>query len=290
MDAKKRLLANPVLSAKQKVEAELFHDNQIDRLFSAMEGRYDQDKNGRLIYDKVRAAVEKILRKATKCVQGHRDLLQLSVPQGIDAEEVKCRIATTNFDLLFENAWKKEFGPPVPSHDARVAPRAGAHDFEGIVHLHGMVHAKTGGRGQMLLSSRDFARYYLRSGVVANYIYDLMRRYTLVLVGYSADDPPMRYLMDAIGEDASLFSDIKKPYAVADRTADASDPDGALAAERWNSKNIRPILFVRRAGDPFAPLWESLHAWANWARQDQAWVPAAINREDRQELRNRIRL
>ena len=69
---------------------------------------------------------------------------------------------------------EEEFGPIVLSHDARVAPCAGAHNFEGIVHLHGMLRAKKGG-GQLLLSSRDFARYYLRSGVVANYIYDLIK-------------------------------------------------------------------------------------------------------------------
>jgi hypothetical protein len=46
--------------------------------------------------------------------------------------------------------------------------------------------------------------------VIGSYIYDLIRRYRLVLIGYSADDPPMRYLMDAIGEDASLFDDMRQ--------------------------------------------------------------------------------
>ena len=205
--ARDRVLADASLSARQKIEGELFYDNQIDRLFSAMEGRFDQDERGRLIYFKVRDAVADVLRRAKKCAQGHRDLLQLSVPRGLGGavEAPQCRIATTNFDLLFEKAWKLEFKTKAVSHDARVAPRAGAHNFEGIVHLHGMLSTSKNVRGQLVLSSRDFARFYLRSGVVANYIYDLMRRYTLVLVGYSADDPPMRYLMDAIGEDASLL-------------------------------------------------------------------------------------
>src|SRR5688572_31544848 len=109
-ELQRRIFADPVLSARQKIEAELFFDNQIDRLFSAMEARFDQDANGRLIYYKVRDAVEVVLRKATKCAPSHRDLLQLSVPQGREGEGAQCRIATTNFDLLFEKAWSLEFG------------------------------------------------------------------------------------------------------------------------------------------------------------------------------------
>jgi hypothetical protein len=75
-----RLLAAAALSAKQKVEGELFLDNQLDRLFAAMEARIDQDENGRLTQRQVRAALEVVLRRAKTFAQGHRDLLRLSVP------------------------------------------------------------------------------------------------------------------------------------------------------------------------------------------------------------------
>jgi hypothetical protein len=146
-----------------------------------------------------------------------------------------------------------------------------------------MLNADAAIPAQFVLSSRDFARVYLRSGVVANYVYDLMRRYTLVLVGYSADDPPMRYLMDAIGEDAALFEDLKYPYVIAERPTVTHDPNGELAVERWRAKNITPILFGQRSGDnAFAPLWETLHAWAEWARGDATWVTTHLTEQTRE--------
>lgn len=268
-DGKKLLYSLPDLSAAQRAEGELYFSNDIDRLFSAIERRIDHDRRGRLTGRRVRQAVSNILRGTKGTTNGHKDLLALSVP--MNDEEVQCRIVTTNFDLLFEKAWKSEFGSSAVTHDSRVAPRAGAHNFEGIVHLHGMLRAKNSDFADLVLSSRDFARFYLRSGVVANYVYDLMRRYTLVLVGYSAEDPPMRYLMDAIGEDASLFADLRKPFAIAEWKRSVDDPTGALTAERWNIKNINPILYSTRAGS-FAPLWETISIWSQWARRDDEWV------------------
>lgn len=288
-DRRDRMLANDALSAKQKIEAELFLDNQLDRLFAAMEARLDQDEKGLPTQRLVRNALETVLRRAATFAQGHRDLLRLSVPPGSAdaARGALCRIATTNFDLLFEQAWQVEFSGPPKSYDARLAPRAGASDFAGIVHLHGMLNVDPVIPGQLVLSSRDFARVYLRSGVVANYIYDLMRRYTLVLVGYSADDPPMRYLMDAIGEDAALFEDMNYPYVIADRGAAAHDPYGELAVARWKAKNITPILFGERAGcDGFAPLWETLNSWAEWARGDATWVASQLAEKTRHAYGN----
>jgi hypothetical protein len=136
-----------------------------------------------------------------------------------------------------------------------------------------MLDLDPGKPGEFVLSSRDFARVYLRSGPVANYVYDLVRRYTVLLVGYAADDPTMRYLMDAIGEDAGLFEDMKRPYAIAGRSTDSQDPNGEVVAHTWRAKNIEPILYVYRPGDArHDPLWESLREWAEWARTDIEWV------------------
>ena len=127
--------------------------------------------------------------------------------------------------------------------------------------------------GNLILSSRDFARTYLRSGVVANYVYDLVRRYRVVFVGYSADDPTMRYLMDAIGEDAALFDDMHRPYAIAARNPqDEADPMADVFVETWRAKNIEPIPYDLRAADRHGALWETLHQWAEWARRDIEWV------------------
>jgi hypothetical protein len=265
------------LSAKSRVEANLFLDKQYDRLFSALEKRYDPDLKGRPKTRYVREAIEALLGNA-KHSSTHRDLLRLSLvanPSGDHSKASACRIITTNFDLLFESAWQSEFGSRPISFDARIGPRPGAHNFSGIIHLHGALNEGALDQSNYILSSRDFARVYLRSGVIGNYIYDLIRRYRLVLIGYSADDPPMRYLMDAIGEDASLFDDMKRPYAVAVLGVSSTE---AVELATWDAKEITADLFSLRAGkEPFGPLWESISKWADWARDEYSWVEQEIS-------------
>jgi hypothetical protein len=270
-----RVLDGAMLSPEMRVESNLFFDRQFDRFFSALEKRIDPDLKGRVKTRHVRNAVEDILG-GNNHSESHSNLLRLSLSpnsSGDRSKPLSCRIATTNFDLLFEAAWIAEFGSEPRSLDARMAPRPGAHNFEGIIHLHGMLSGDPKSPANYILSSRDFARVYLRSGVIGNYVYDLIRRYTLVLVGYSADDPPMRYLMDAIGEDASLFDDMNPPYAITDLGVDLSDPCAAIEEAVWRAKEMVPIFFRRRSGRrPFAPLWESIHLWADWARHETDWV------------------
>lgn len=281
-EGRTKILDAADLSPERRVEADLLLDKQFDRLFSALEKRVDPDLKGRAKTRRVRSAIEAILGGKTHSTS-HKDLLRLSTAAPVDpSARSVCRIATTNFDLLFESAWRDEFGREAKSYDARVAPRPGAHNFEGVVHLHGMLSSDPAGQGEYILSSRDFARVYLRSGVIGNYVYDLVRRYTVLLIGYSADDPPMRYLMDAIGEDASLFDDMNQPYAIAGQRANAKDPSGAIAEAVWRAKEIEPILFELRPGsNPYDPLWETLHLWADWSRQNMVWIERHLQEKTR---------
>jgi len=43
----------------------------------------------------------------------------------------------------------------------------------------------------------------------------------------------MRYLMDAIGEDASLFDDMRQPYAITDMGAESTE---AIEQAVWSAK------------------------------------------------------
>jgi hypothetical protein len=277
IEERNQILTTKGLSAKRRVEANLFFREEYDRLFAALEARLDQNAKGLIVSRKVRDAVERILRVHGGDGPGHRDLIRISTAAKLTSDPqsggLTCRIATTNFDLLLEEAAAAELPNQLPSFDARMAPRPGSYDFEGIIHLHGMLAADPGRFGNLVLSSRDFARTYLRSGVVANYVYDLVRRYRVVLVGYSADDPTMRYLMDAIGEDAALFDGMHKPYSIAARDPqDMVDPLGDVFTETWRAKNIEPIPYDFRVLDRHGALWETLRQWAEWARHDLEWV------------------
>jgi hypothetical protein len=138
LDAHEKILDAAALSPAMRVEANLFLDRQFDRFFSVLEKRIDPDLRGRAKTRNVRKAVEDILSGKDHS-QSHRDLLRLSLSPnsgGDRSKSLSCRIATTNFDLLFEAAWRAELGYEPVSFDARMAPRPGAHNFEGIIHLH----------------------------------------------------------------------------------------------------------------------------------------------------------
>jgi hypothetical protein len=275
--AKKRdkLFDKALLTPERRAEAALFFDKQFDRLFSALEKRVDPDLKGRAKFRNVREAVDELLSGGSPSAS-HRDLIRLSLSKNSFADPTKshcCRIVTTNFDLLFEEGWAAELGTSPKSFDARVGPRPGSRGFEGVIHLHGLLQSSAGLESDYVLSSRDFARVYLRAGTIGNYIYDLIRQYRLVLIGYSADDPPMRYLMDAIGEDASLFQDMVRPYALTDLPPKASEVDAARLRAIWSTKEIEPLFFRRRAGkNSYSALWKSIGLWADWARSEMAWV------------------
>ena len=77
----------------------------------------------------------------------------------------------------------------------------------GILHLHGRLKdvelelQET----DLVLTSAEFGEAYLRSGWASRYIYDTVRAHTVVLVGYEANDPPMRYLLEALEADRERY-------------------------------------------------------------------------------------
>jgi hypothetical protein len=103
-------------------------------------------------------------------LSAHRTLLKLSR----DAKG-KVRLVTTNFDLLFEKAARRE--PVFTPGRLPDLPRDGG--FSGIVHLHGKLdpsYSKTDG-GSLVLSSAEFGRAYLAEGWATHFIRAAIERY-----------------------------------------------------------------------------------------------------------------
>ena len=80
-------------------------------------------------------------------------------------------------------------------------PEAQHHeDFEGIIHLHGRVdqnYCGADGEG-FVLSISEFGRAYLSDGWATEFIRSVLDRYFVVFIGYTADDPPVQYLLEAL--------------------------------------------------------------------------------------------
>lgn len=208
--------------------------------------------------DDVRMEVAKALRPRDGVdLSAHRTLIDLS--RGPDGS---VRLVTTNFDRLFESAASdlQVWAPP----DLPDLRRSEA--FEGIVHLHGSTNPDyTGIAGEaFVVSSADFGHAYLMDGWAANFMRHLLQKYQLVFVGYSADDPPIRYLLEALGRTATSTAGL---YAFDCGT-------GAEVQSRWGTKGVRPIAVDRTAG--YEALWASLEAWAAKARDPAGWTASVI--------------
>lgn len=236
---------------------------QYDRVVRALERRLAASNVGRTqgMRDRMRAAVRAALATPPESdLTNHAALLALS--RGADGQ---IRLATTNFDTLFEQAWPSG---RAPSHASASMPQPLTASCTGVLHLHGRLQddilqlADT----DIVLTSAEFGDAYLRSGWASRYVYDLVRAYTVVLVGYQADDPPMRYLLEVLEADRERFPDLQPVYAF----AHASPDDEALQIALWESKGVQPIIH-RSVEGRYSPLYDSIKEWKAYADDPTAW-------------------
>lgn len=94
----------------------------------------------------------------------------------------------------------------------------------------------------------------------------LRERYTIVLLGYRAEDPPMRYLLEGLNaaDGVSYNSPI---YAF-------TQGDEGDAEEEWQDRGVTPICY--RKSDDHAGLWDTLSAWADAVRNPGGWTGKVI--------------
>lgn len=202
---------------------------------------------------RMRLEIENVLNiaiKANKTSDLHKSIMKLS-DRGAGVA-----VITTNFDLLLESAARKN-NQSVDSFALGEIPRPGLkEDFSGILHIHGALKGKYTKKSELIISDQDFGEFYLRRRLVSDFIYDAARLYHLVLIGYSANDPPMRYLLNAVAADGRRFEDLKDRYTfVSDASADAA------YIQDWSSRGIKPIVYS--AANQHAQLSTTLGAWAS---------------------------
>lgn len=241
---------------------------QYDRVLRSFERRLaasDLPRNRRM-RARIRSAVRHALTPpADVDLSNHSALLELSRdPEG------RSRLLTTNFDTLFERAWLDRHHEPIPNYAGPAMPLPNVSGFAGVLHLHGRLSDDHAGlrliETDLVLSSAEFGDAYLRSGWASRYVYDIVRAYTVVLVGYQADDPPMRYLLEALEADRERYLDLQRVYAFA-----ACEPrDEELANALWRAKGVEPILYGLDNGS-HAPLYETLREWQRYAGDPTAW-------------------
>ena len=163
-------------------------------------------------------------------------------------------IVTTNFDLLLEAATR----PRVKTYALDAIPRPTHRlEFSGVFHIHGALDPDPARLADFIVSDQDFGEFYLRRRAIPDFIYDAARLFHIVLVGYSANDPPMRYLLNAVAADGSRFDDLKERFTF----IGGPHPPESVTIEDWKGRGITPICYDR--ADGHAALGRSLERWAD---------------------------
>lgn len=173
----------------------------------------------------------------------------------------KARLITTNFDRLFEECLPKgaaSFAAPLLP-----VPKS---QWNGLVYLHGLLPPNDDNLefelNKLVLSSGDFGRAYLTERWAARFVSDLFRNYVVCFVGYSLDDPILRYMMDALAADQMLGERAIEAYAFGDTTT--AKHKESLA--QWQAKGVIPILYRTPKKTDHSYLHQTLKAWAETYR------------------------
>jgi hypothetical protein len=207
---------------------------------------------------KVRSELATILAPnlaAPNATATHEALLRLA-----QNREGRTRLITTNFDRLFEEV-RAAKSLSFPDFKAPLLPVPKTR-WDGLVYLHGLLPATAtaGDLDRLVVSSGDFGLAYLTERWAARFVSELFRNFTVCFVGYSINDPVLRYMMDALAADRLLGESPPEMFAF----GSYSKGKEVDRASEWKAKNVTPILY--REHQHHAYLHKTLRAWANTYR------------------------
>ena len=153
---------------------------------------------GREVVRRELAAILTPAEVSHEATQTHKALLTLS-----QRRDGKLRLVTTNFDRLFQAVIERESKKlTVATCQAPLLPVPKSR-WDGLVYLHGLLPPAPSDSDLdcLVVSSGDFGLAYLIERWAARFVSELFRHYTVCFVGYSLNDPVLRYMMDALAAD-----------------------------------------------------------------------------------------
>lgn len=185
----------------------------------------------------------------------HEALLMLG-----KCREGRTRLITTNFDRLFEETIVAK-SHSIERFQAPLLP-VPKNRWDGLVYLHGLLSATPtpSELDRLVVSSGDFGLAYLTERWAARFVSELFRNYTVCFVGYSINDPVLRYMMDALAADRLLGESPPEMFAFGSH----SKRNEEERANEWRAKNVTPILY--REHNRHAYLHKTLRAWGETYR------------------------
>ena len=205
--------------------------------------------------EKVRRELATILTPATytkNTIATHAALLTLGKNR-----DGFTHLVTTNFDRLFEQTIADN-EPELQRFQAPLLPVPKPR-WDGLVYLHGLLTPlpTPNDLNQLVVSSGDFGLAYLTDRWASRFVGELLRNYTVCFVGYSIDDPILRYMMDALAADRLLGESSREMFAFGSYSKNQQEE----RKREWTAKNVTPILY--REHNKHALLHKTLRTWAN---------------------------
>ena len=242
---------------------ETFYQKRYDEALSNLEtpnlGGYDQKK--------VRERVRYYLSTRARALHNHETLVRLA-----DLDSADGRLITTNFDTLFERAYRKlrgngHFDRKMTVCVAPALPPAKPETFKGLVYLHGRLESSPDDR-ELVLTTGDFGMAYMLEGWALRFVVELFRHFHVVFIGYSVEDPTMRYLVRALAAAREGNSQqFKEPFAFTSFDSSADNGTQEKAEREWKLSGITPLLFDMAGNYGYGALWMDLEEWADDHRQ-----------------------
>lgn len=226
----------------------------LDRLLGDLEGRFDADS--------VRQRVVERLSQPSRDPSLHEAILRLAKLRKRDG----LRLVTTNFDHYFENARAPieaklgvdfHSGPilPIPRNDI-------AGSWKSIVYLHGRLNL-AGPNDHLVLTSADFGRAYLTDAWASRFVAKLFADFTVLFIGYSLNDPVLRYMTDAFAAENS--SALNTPFGGPAYIFVSYKGRNPPSETPFTRRHLQPIFYHQYRHH--SRLKKTLIAWAD-ARDD----------------------
>lgn len=219
----------------------------LDRVFQMLYEKYGREQVDRVVWKK--------LNKCPKTRRQHGIIARLSA-----SADGKPQIVTTNFDRLFE---RMPGDQTYPIFEPPMYPDLG-HPPTGITYLHGRLADKESDTHSYILSSGDLGRAYLAEGWAAKFVRELLQRYTVVLLGYQAEDPPVRYLLQGLNGAGQRAPNHLFAF-------DSGDREEVRA--KWSDRGVQAIPYDENGHEV---LWDTLEAWADRADNPTLWRSGVV--------------
>ena len=232
-------------------------DKRYDEALNILESPQHDGYEAESVREKVRFHLS---NPEVKTLDKHLILARLAE---LDTE--RGRLVTTNFDPLFECAQqklKKQEGSNhrMHVHIAPSLPPAKPETFQGLAYLHGKLNSSPNDQ-QLVLTAANFGTAYMLEGWALRFVIDLFRHYHVVFIGYSVEDPIMRYLIQALtAARIENFQHFEDPYAFAPYS-NRREKDAITVEQQWKRSGITPILYIKNKNHQ--QLWETLKKWGD---------------------------